>query len=60
MDLLLSIAKERGYDFTIEELKEANRKMVGEISDDELLNVAGGLNEPDRSQLYCKGLGVDM
>lgn len=44
MDLLLSIAKERGYDFTIEELKEANRKMVGEISDDELLNVAGGLD----------------
>ena len=44
MDLLFSIAKERGYDFTIDELKEANRNMVGEISDDELLNVAGGID----------------
>ena len=43
MELLFSIAKERGYDFTIDELKEANGSMVGEISDDELSNVAGGL-----------------
>lgn len=44
MDLLFSIAKERGYDFTIDELKEANSCMVGEVSDDELSNVAGGLD----------------
>ncbi len=43
MELLFSIAKERGYDFTVDELKEANGSMVGEISDDELSNVAGGL-----------------
>ena len=44
MDLIFSIAKERGYDFTIDELKEVNNCMCGEISDDELLNVAGGLD----------------
>ena len=44
MDLLFSIARERGYDFTIDELKEANGSMVGEISDDELSNVAGGVD----------------
>ena len=44
MDVLFSIARERGYDFTLKELKEANSSMVGEISDDELSNVAGGLD----------------
>lgn len=44
MDLIFSIAKERGYNFTVDELKEANNCMFGEISDDELSNVAGGLD----------------
>lgn len=44
MDLIFAIAKERGYEFTADELKEANNCMFGEISDDELLNVAGGLD----------------
>lgn len=44
MNLIFAVAKERGYEFTVDELKEANNCMLGEISDDELLNVAGGLD----------------
>ena len=58
MDLLFSIARERGYDFTIDELKEANGNMMGEISDDELSNVAGGLdlNYADLSRMSNKNM----
>lgn len=59
IDLLFSIAKERGYDFTLDELKEADRNMVGEISDDELLNVAGGL-DLNYEELTESGPGVSI
>ena len=36
-------ARERGYNFTVDELKEANDCTFGEMDDMELLNVAGGL-----------------
>ena len=41
---LLPIAKEAGYDFTAEELKEVERELAGEkgISEEELENVSGG------------------
>lgn len=58
---IISIANNMGYDFTLEEWKEALLSPSSEESyEDELLNVAGGLSEPDRSQLYCKGFGVNM
>ena len=58
---IISIANDMGYEFTLEEWKEALLLPSSEESyEDELLNVAGGLKEPDRPQLYCKGLGVDM
>lgn len=57
---IISIANNMGYEFTLEEWEQALLLPSSESYEDELLNVAGGLNEPDRSQLYCKGLGVDM
>lgn len=57
---IISIAEDMGYKFTIEEWEEALLLPPREVYEDELLNVAGGLNEPDHSQLYCKGFGVDM
>ena len=47
---VISFAKEMGYDFTVEELKEAANE-VRELSPDELGNVAGG-----DSKAVCDGI----
>lgn len=36
-------ARDRGYHFTMDELKEANNCTFGEVEDLELVNVSGGL-----------------
>ena len=57
---IISIAEDMGYNFTMEEWEKALLLPSSDLYEDELLNVAGGLNESDHSQLYCKGFGVDM
>lgn len=39
---MVSIANGRGYDFTIEEVKEGNKNQMGELSEEELERVSGG------------------
>ena len=43
LSLIKIAARERDYNFTMDELKEANNCTFGEIEDLELSNVAGGL-----------------
>ena len=43
LTLMQTAARDRGYRFTMDELKEANNCTFGEIEDLELVNVAGGL-----------------
>ncbi|MBO6230022.1 MAG: Nif11-like leader peptide family natural product precursor [Ruminiclostridium sp.] len=55
-DEVISFAKEMGYDFTVEELKEAANE-VRELSPDELGNVAGGnvVHLYALEDIYCNG-----
>lgn len=57
---IISIANNMGYEFTFEEWEEALMLPSSESHEDELLNVAGGLNEPDHSKLDCKGFGINI
>ena len=52
-DIVLPIAKEAGYDFTISEYKNAQRDVIAEkgISEEELENVSGGWS-------VCWGVGI--
>lgn len=45
-EVLIPVAKETGYDFTLEELKEFEKNMhpEGELDENELESVAGGLS----------------
>ena len=43
LTLMQTAARERGYHFTMDELKEANNCTFGEVEDLELVNVSGGL-----------------
>ena len=58
---IIPIAKEMGYRFTISELEEALLMPQHDFDEDELLNIAGGLNsEPNNSNSTCKGIGWSM
>lgn len=60
-EFIISIANSMGYEFTLDEWEEALLMPVNELDEDELLNVAGGvMNKPDRSQLHCKGFGMQI
>lgn len=54
-DIVLPIAKEAGYEFTMSELKNAQRDLMAEkgISEEELENVSGGWG-------FCLGVGIGM
>ena len=43
LTLMQTAARDRGYRFTMDELKEANNCTFGEVEDLELVNVSGGL-----------------
>lgn len=43
LKIMQTVARERGYNFTMDELKEANNCAFGEMDDFDLTNVAGGL-----------------
>ena len=58
---IIPIAKEKGYRFTISELEEALLMPQNDFDEDELLNVAGGLDsESNDSNSTCKGIGWSM
>ena len=60
-EFIISIANSMGYEFTLDEWEEALLMPVNELDEDELLNVTGGvMNKPDRSQLHCKGFGMQI
>lgn len=60
-EFIVSIANSMGYEFTLDEWEEALLMPVNELDEDELLNVAGGvMHKPDRSQLHCKGFGMQI
>ena len=54
-----AVAKELGYDFTIEDAKNYLNPADGEISDDDLDEVAGGKNDIGTLNLTCES-GVGM
>ena len=43
LTLMQTAARDRGYHFTMDELKEANNCTFGEVEDLEVVNVSGGL-----------------
>ncbi len=58
---IIPIAKEKGYRFTISELEEALLMPERAFDEDELLNIAGGLDsELNASNSQCKGIGWSM
>ena len=59
----LAAAKDEGYEFTVEELKEvmtaAGGEPVGELSDEELELVAGGISDATTlAALACLGIAA--
>lgn len=58
---IIPVAKEKGYRFTISELEEALLMPEREFDEDELLNVAGGLDSQlNDTNSKCKGIGWSM
>ncbi len=58
---IIPVAKEKGYRFTISELEEALLMPERDFDEDELLNIAGGLNSGSNdSNSKCKGIGWSM
>ena len=58
---IIPVAKEKGYRFTISELEEALLMPERDFDEDELLNIAGGLNSGSNdSNSKCKGTGWSM
>ena len=58
---IVSVAKQKGYSFTISEWEEALLMPQSGFDEDELLNVAGGLDsKPDISNSDCKGIGLSV
>ena len=58
---IIPVAKEKGYRFTISELEEALLMPEREFDEDELLNVAGGLDSQlNGKNSKCKGIGWSM
>lgn len=58
---VIIIAKAAGFEITIEELEAISKSRSGELSDDELVNVAGGDygNGPQPGgSIYCPKCGV--
>lgn len=49
VDKIIALGKETGFEFTAEDMDKAveELKMDGEISDEQLDNVSGGINEGD-------------
>ena len=41
-EAITKLANEKGYDFTVEDLKAAKEEAKGELSEEQLDNVAGG------------------
>lgn len=66
-DIVLPIAKEAGYEFTMSEYKDAQRDAIKEkaISEEELENVSGGsafclllgFGDSDSVNVHCIGVG---
>lgn len=57
---IISIANSMGFEFTLDEWEKALLLPANELDEDELLNVAGGLQKPDHSHLHCKGFGMQI
>ena len=62
--VILPIAKEAGFPFTIEEFvaynKERQGKLEGEVSDDEMAHAAGGcfMPSPKVKEILCPNQGI--
>ena len=54
---LIEIANTKGYDFSEEDLKEAAKKGSGELTDDQLDDVAGGTGSQDYGSVIAVVVG---
>ncbi len=52
---LIPLAKENGFEFSLEDMKEQEKPTYGEISDDDLEQVAGGRAEYTHTYNFGKG-----
>lgn len=52
---IIAFAKENGFEFTAEEIEKVLNPMEGELADEELDNVAGGVCAPNEKIRGCYG-----